>query len=75
MNSQDVLGKMVFSSELHLTDRTFKGLPLLVNRLYVTLQVIGPGETFGALLAGEGLGGCLVILVTGKDVSSKVMLL
>ena len=41
----------------------------------MTLKVVRPGETFGALLAGEGLGGCLVFLVASKDMSSKVVLL
>ncbi len=75
MNGQDVFGEMVFPAELCVTDRALEGLPLLVDRLDVTLKVVRPGETFGALLAGEGLGGCLVILMSGKDVSSKMMLL
>ena len=75
VNGQDVFGEMMFPAELCVTDRALEGLPLLVDRLDVTLKVVGPGETLGALLAGKGLGGCLVILVSGKDVSSEVMLL
>ena len=40
VNGQDVFGEMMFPAELCVTDRALEGLPLLVDRLDVTLKVV-----------------------------------